>query len=247
MSDDALAGLVLAGIAGIIIFLVAASVRRRKRNKEAADEARRRRWAVQDAEEEREEGYRAIRHDARERARIAYPELLDKVDADTDDIGPFAPYVAEDRARINEALSLVIRDIERIDKGGRTQPHPSQTEWLALEEVYDSLMCALFYDCIPPKKGQPSAYLDEPVRIIDCGVAGKIELYPAAQVEAARERSGRAEYVDYLERRYDAPNVASRVLERAKKREEQIEREKREAEEAITTKLDDLPPLPPKP
>jgi len=41
-----------------------------------------------------------------------------------------------------------------------------------------------------------------------------------------------------------APNVARRLLHSAKARTEKIEREKREAEEAITTKLEDLPPLP---
>src|SRR5262245_63269219 len=83
-----------------------------------------------------------------------------------------------------------------------------------------------------------------PVRFIDCGEAGKIEFYTAAQIEAARKECGWTRYVTFLKHCYDAPNVARRVLDRVKAREEQIKREKRAAEEAITTKLEDLPPLP---
>jgi hypothetical protein len=85
------------------------------------------------------------------------------------------------------------------------------------------------------------------VRVIDCGEAGKIKLFAAAQVEAARKESGRAADVELLRRLHDAPNLAHRVLDRAKAHEEQIDREKREAEEAVTTNFDDLPPLPPSP
>jgi hypothetical protein len=86
----------------------------------------------------------------------------------------------------------------------------------------------------------PSEHLTDPVRIIDCGEAGKIELFSPKQVEAAREKSGHNRYVAILQRCHDAPNVARRVLERAKERE----RQQQEAVDAITKKVDDLPPLP---
>jgi hypothetical protein len=96
-----------------------------------------------------------------------------------------------------------------------------------------------------PRSSRPSEYLDEPARFIDCGDAGQIELFTAAQVKAARDRSGRTEYVASLEGRSRAPDIARRVIERAKAREEMIERQKQEAKDAITTSVDDLPPLPP--
>jgi hypothetical protein len=96
-----------------------------------------------------------------------------------------------------------------------------------------------------PKKGEPSEFLKGPARIIDCGEAGQIELFTVDQVQAARDQSGRTAYVDFLRRCYEAPNVARRVIERVTAHDEMIKRKMRVARNAITTKVDDLPPLPP--
>ena len=55
-------------------------------------------------------------------------------------------------------------------------------------------------------------HLNEPVRIIDCGKAGKIELFTPNQVEVAREESGRNQYVAFLEECHRPPEVARRVI-----------------------------------
>jgi len=76
-----------------------------------------------------------------------------------------------------------------------------------------------------------------------CGEAGKIELFTPEQVEDARRESNFDQYIDAIQRCYDdAPNIARRVIERTKERE----RQQQEAVDAITTKVDDLPPLPSK-
>jgi hypothetical protein len=83
-----------------------------------------------------------------------------------------------------------------------------------------------------------------PARIIDCGDAGQIELFSAAQVEAARKLWGFTDYVNIMERVEKAPEIAERIIERCEAREEMMERKKEEAQAAITTKMSDLPPLP---
>jgi hypothetical protein len=164
---------------------------------------------------------------------------------DTEPINRSPTYSDETEDRILKAGELITEEIARMEKRGAHRPsNPSHAE---LEEEAKTLECAVVF-CGGrrgiPEKGRPSAYLDKPVGLIDCGEAGKLELFTASQVEAARERSGRTRYVTYLQRGYDALSVADRVLDRAKARAERIEREKLEAKEAITTKLDDLPPLP---
>jgi hypothetical protein len=73
--------------------------------------------------------------------------------------------------------------------------------------------------------GKPSHTWMRQAGFIDCGEAGKIELFTAARIDAACEQSGCAKNVDLLRHLHDAPIVAHRVLHRAKARAEQIERE----------------------
>jgi hypothetical protein len=88
--------------------------------------------------------------------------------------------------------------------------------------------------------------LGAPGRVIDCGEAGQIRLYTVAQVEVARQESGLTDYLTWLDQKARALELAKEIVERAR----MLEQKEREAEEArlasITTKVDDLPPLPPK-
>jgi hypothetical protein len=246
MKNDISALWFAAFVLGVLVLAFVLERRNGRRVIKAAEahrEAERAAEAREAQNKAREEQKLATRRLARERARIAYPDLVDAVEADTDPIGPLAPYSASDMRCIGEAFDLVEGEIQRHI---RNHPRLWPIEYRELEEVKEALYEALdFPKGFTVDEGRPSEHLGEPVRVIDCGEAGKIKLFTAAQVEAARDKSGRTQEVYLLQRLYDAPNLARRVLERAKAHEEQIEREKREAEEAVTTKLDDLPPLPP--
>ena len=87
-------------------------------------------------------------------------------------------------------------------------------------------------------------FFDLRLRNIDCGEAGRIELFSPGQVEAACKRSGFIDYVVDRESSVKAPEVAFRIVERAKARSEMIERKRWQAEAAVTTRMSDLPPLP---
>ena len=224
-----MAWLIIAGILALNVFWLVAYLRGQRIEKARLQRVR--------AAEQKHQAYEETRRAARERARIAYPELLDPREADQDPIGSFGGYETEDVERIRVARKLIEDEFERLPKGERA----------ALEDELSTLWCAVDYSNRAsdiPKNGEPSKYLDGPVRIIDCGEAGKIELFTHDQVEAARDQSGRSRYIAFLNRCYHAPDVARRAIARAKARDEAIEREKREAEAAITTKIDDLPALP---
>jgi hypothetical protein len=224
-----MAGLIIAGILALNIFGLVAYLRRQRIEKSRLQRVRAAEWKHQANEE--------TRRLARERARIAYPELLDAREADRDPIGPFGGYETEDVGRIRAARALIEDEIERVPKNERA----------ALEDELSTLWCAVDYSNRAfdiPKNGEPSKHLHGPVRIIDCGEAGKIELFTPKQVEAARDESGRTRYIAFLKRCYHAPDVARRAIARTKARDEAIERGRREAEAAITTKIDDLPTLP---
>jgi hypothetical protein len=228
MQEQVMAWLIIAGILALNVFGLVAYLRGQRIEKARLQRAR--------AAEQKHQAHEETRRAARDRARIAYPELLDPREADRDPIGPFGGYETEDVGRIRVACDLIEDEIQRLPKG----------EWTALEDELSTLWCAVDYSNRAfdiPKNGEPSKYLDGPVRIIDCGEAGKIELFTPEQVEAARDESGRTRYIAFLKRCYHAPDVARRAIARAKARDEAIVREKREAEAAITTKIDDLPSL----
>jgi len=215
MQEQIMAWLIIAGILALNIFGLAAYLRGRRIEAARLQRVR--------AAEQKHQAHEETRRAARERARIAYPELLDALDADRDPIGPFGGYGSEDLKRIRAAIDL---------------------EDKSEDEALD-VWCGFNYGAFDnPKNGVPSKFLNEPVRIIDCGEAGKIELFTREQVEAARQESGRSTYIAFIEHCHRAPDAARRDIERAKARDEAIERERREAEAAITTKIDDLPTLP---
>jgi len=115
MSDYASAGLVLTAIGGIFVYLIAASVLHRRKRINADEVRRQRERAAEREADKREERDREVRRVARERARIAYPELLDaqEADRDPDPIGPFGEYETQDCARIQAACGLVTRPPRR--------------------------------------------------------------------------------------------------------------------------------------
>jgi hypothetical protein len=213
-----------AAVLGFVILLIL-----HDRRIKVGEEARRQRDRIAIA---REEQNRATRRQARERARIAYPELYDAGEADT--LPPLDPVPDYDEERIRKALKLLEEEIARAE----TDCDPD------FDEEYEVLCSFLNAKWKTLERRDPSAYLNEPARFIDCGDAGRIELFTAAQVEAARECSGFTVYVIVRKRRAKAPEVAELVIARAKAHAELVEREKREAEAAITTKASDLPPLP---
>jgi len=230
---DVVIGWLVAVLAGILFLFFLANRRRCRTEEERLQRAQ----SAILAEERENEAREEIRRIARERARIAYPELLDATEADKHPIEPFGEYRDHEKEDIHRARDLLEVEI-------RSSSPAEQWALKAEQETIDSGLAYMNSDPRESYQVSASEYLNGPARIIDCGDAGQIELFTAAQVEAARKQSGRAAHVAYLQRSYDAPDVARRVIDRAKAREEMIERQKQEAKDAITTKVDDLPPLP---
>ncbi len=187
---------------------------------------------------------------------MAFPELLDthEAEGDVNDPALNRALTGVDFELIEEAKELVRRDMNALEAANPGMQSDSQhydsmgspvdgpvSEWLALDEKLDTLQ-APYED----KKSYEtiSLYLGTPERIIDCGEAGRIDLYTSAQVQRAQEESGVSDHLEFLRRQAAAPELARRIVERAKL----IEQKTREAEEAhiasITTKIEDLPPLP---
>ena len=227
-------GAIILGILAVAIILNRRNRRRVIKAEEAQREAER-------AAEAREEQKLATRRLARARARIAYPELLDAAEADT--LTPLRPVPDYDDKRIREALKLLEEEVGRVETArAARRSNPNLPD---LDEEYEVLCALLDARWKGWKREHPSAYLEKPARLIDCGDAGRIELFSSADVEAAREQSGFAGYVIIMKRAARAPEVAELIIGRAKAHAEMIERKRRKAEAAITTKASDLPPLPP--
>jgi hypothetical protein len=222
--SEAIAWLVLIGIPSFIIYSIAVTVRERRKRAPERAAAERKVWAHD------------TRRLARQRARIAYPELLDAQEADEP---PRLEFLPEDVERIRLACDLVKKEIEGLPKSEGMERLDLEKEQKILSDAH--LYSRAGYLEPPPYYGLPSEHLNSPARIIDCGEAGKIELFTPEQAEDARRESEFDRYIDAIQRCHDgAPNVARGVIERAKERE----RLKQEAVDAITTKVDDLPPLP---
>jgi hypothetical protein len=195
-------------------------------------------------EPERHQRHLKIRCDARERARLAFPELLDDDEAkgfDENHAG-LKELSGPDYDLIYKAKDLLREEIEALKVAN---PDWSYSRGIGkkLESLNEDLTTLKSAD---EDRGYRDLDLGTPARVIDCGTAGQVNLYTAAQVKHARKESGVADYLAFLERRARAPQRAKQIVERARL----AEQKEREAEEArlasITTKLEDLPPLPAK-
>jgi hypothetical protein len=206
-----------------------------------AEAAREQKLAADAGERQRQEQYQRTRTEARERARIAFPELLDESEAKGFDKSH--PGLRElsgpDYDLIYEARKFVREEIEAIKAANPDWPHSASLgkELEPLDEDLSTLE-SVDEDC-----GHDELDLGTPARIIDCGAAGQVNLYTAAEVENARNESGVTKCLALLDLRARAPELAKQIVERAKL----VELKKREAEEAhlasITTKLEELPPV----
>jgi hypothetical protein len=230
---------------GIGLIFVLSEFRKDRRARLLEEGAR----ASERRQRDREQQHLRTRREARERARLAFPELLDEDEAKAvDQSHPGLKKLSgPDEDLICEAQELVRAEIEVIKS---TRPYWSYEDersssvaknLKSLDEEVTILGSA--YEDTTPNVGV-SLHLGTPARIIDCREAGLINLYTAAQVEDARRESGFTDYLAFLDRRALAPEVARQIVERAR----MAEQRKREAEEArlasITTKLEELPPLP---
>jgi hypothetical protein len=185
-----------------------------------------------------------VRNVARERARLAFPDLLNGDEAKGfDDSHPgMKELSAPDYDLIYEARKFVREAIEVIKAANPDWRYSSPVgEKLApLNEDLSALESA------DEDRGYRELDLGTPARIIDCGAAGQVNLYAAAVVMDARKQAGIPDYLAFLDRRARAPKLAMAIVKRARL----AEQKEREAEEArlasITTKLEDLPPLPSK-
>jgi hypothetical protein len=226
------------------IWVIISSGREHRRKLDAE-----RRQAERKAREERsrqmEERHRKTRRDARERARFAFPDLLDENEAKGfDESHPGRRELSgADCDLIYEARNLVRHDIESIEAANRNCSHDYQhaSPIAAKLKLLDKDLTTL--GSVYEDHGYNKLKLGAPARVIDCGEAGEIRLYTVAQVEVARQESGLTNYLTWLDQKARAQELAKEIVERAR----MLEQKEREAEEArlasVTTKLDDLPPL----
>ena len=134
MSEAAIAGVFIAGILALNIFGLVAYLRGQRIEKVRLQRVR--------AAEQKHQAHEETRRAARERAQIAYPELLDPREADRDPIGPFGGYGREDLERIRAA---------------------SELEAEGEDEALD-IWCGFNYGAFDnPKNGVPSKFLNGPV------------------------------------------------------------------------------------
>jgi hypothetical protein len=238
--------LVLGALALLLVGVVMLYLRGRRIRiqKEAARRHQNREDArIADAEELQQQQYLEVRRVARERARVAYPDLLEKNEANGESCNEeFVPGPG-DLELIREAQGLLDAEIVELSKDPAARLGSGETKAKFQTLKYESQVLASVQSD-PPSYRRPALYLEVPARIIDCGEAGKVELFTSTQVEAARERSGYSDFVRFLEERNEAPKLATEIIERLRLGSEAAEQEKRNAEAAITTRLEDLPPLP---
>lgn len=241
----------------VVIFCTFVAWRRRTFRLRIEEAERQQRLCEQEhqAREARErqvqEQHSNTRREARERARIAYPELLEVSEVEgLDPIGPSPEISGSDYELIVRARDLLFAEkaaIEAADPSIRhlgysgADPNPLKDQWQELCRELSELDVA---DKDAPPCGKASLYLVSPARIVDCGEAGRINLFTAEQIEAALKESGVADYTEFLRCQADAPILAREIIERVRL----AEQKKHEAKEAhiasITTRLEDLPPLP---
>jgi hypothetical protein len=124
-------------------------------------------------EEQQERDNAAIRSVARKRARLAYPELMDKDEANghsgKDDWDP--QLVDEDLIRkARESVDAEIEALEelRSDPDGAIHYGEVRSRLQHLESEAEIL--ELIWSDPPQTDGRPAKYLQEPARIIDCAL-----------------------------------------------------------------------------
>jgi hypothetical protein len=204
-----------------VVALLTISYVRGRRVRLQEEAARRARLVREEEDERAEETHRATLLAARERARIAYPDLLDAAEADAVDRDKQGllrlPAVDEDLVR--NALGIIAEEQAANRRPGdpRFGDTAQRNRWQDLE-FQRHLLESIHDD--PPTYRRPSRCLQHPQRIIDCGNAGKVELFSIEQVTRAREESGFTRYISFLEDRHDAPQVASDIIERARREAE---------------------------
>ena len=169
--------------------------------------------------------YSEILSAARERARIAFPDYLDSEEINNfldDDQWAALPNSDRDYQQIWDAQKLLSYEPSLV----------SEDEVELFESVSEGI-------------GQkPDVELGEPSRIIDCGAAGKLELFSAEVVNFARNDAGVDKFIADLGRFRMAHKKAVEVAQRYKDFERQRQRDDRARIDALTTTLDELPPLP---
>src|SRR5262245_15342954 len=244
----ALEGNVEGSVAGVVLLLalmlLVAAYIRGHRIRVRAEESRSRARAAErlaEAEEERLEQERMrVRREARERARMVYPDLLGADEANgVGERRVRTELLDSELAKIQEALGILDEEIAQLK---RVHGPFGQSEALSRLEGERRLLERLVEED-SPKYRKSSDYLEGPARIIDCGEAGKVQLYSREQVQAARQQSGFGDFLQYLADYKEAPSLANDIIRRAMEREEAERQAKLRAERAITTKLEELPPL----
>lgn len=245
MANNDVIGLIV--LLSVVLLAVLAEWHRRSSNRRIEEAERQQR--VSEAEHAAREAAEHRRvttlKEARERARLAFPDLLE---ADGVRVPDPPPISESDKALVEQAYEIVREEIAELeaahpllrmfDDESYSSTDPVKKRWYALRGELNALVTTGHEG--PPYEDPAPFLVETPARIIDCGEAGHIELFDPAQVAYAMEASGADDYVEFLERCARAPDAARTVMERTNK--------KREAEEAhlasITTRFEDLPPLP---
>lgn len=164
------------GVFGVVLLA------RRGRQVQEVERQRRIARAAQDRvdaerEDAQEEQHPQIRQEARARARIAFPDLLDEQEAvGFDSAAADIKFTQAEYELIDDARGLATQQLEALASGNPT------IAGFALHEAIATLE-APFED--EPGYDEVSLYLGEPERVVDCGAAGSIKLFTPAQVRIA--------------------------------------------------------------
>ena len=197
MSLQDVAFILFLAIVACVIYSGKARDRRRRRTQHELVSEREKRARIRDEEDAlRAKSMRDILSVARERARLAFPELMTADEALC--IDPTNISLEPMRSRVDEiAISRALEEIAN-DESVATY---SERQILKLEPDID------FPD------GAPSLELGAPARIIDCGSAGSIELYTSEQVDIARQDADWTQYIYQVEAYAGAPELGRQIIQ----------------------------------
>jgi len=176
-------------------------------------------------ERDRQAAIRAKLEEGRARAKLAFPNYLDADEANdlfSDDEKHSIYMFDEILEQIDAAETLL-----RIDPG------------LASDAEREILNSA-------PRRidKEPVLDLGPPQRIIDCGDAGEIYLFSSDQVQLARSEAGVDVFTGRLRKLEDANDTAGQIIRRHELIEQIRKKEEKDRKDALTTGLDELPPIP---
>jgi hypothetical protein len=173
---------------GIGLIFVRSEIRKDRRARVIEEAAREKKLAADESERKRrarEQQHLRTRQEARERARLAFPDLLDENEAKGfDENHPGLKELSgPDYDLVYEAKELIRQEIGTL-KVANPDWSDSRGIGKTLESLNEDLTTLKSAD---EDRGYRDLDLGTPERIIDCGEAGPIKLYTAAQVQTARK------------------------------------------------------------